>query len=174
MKIPPKYLAYGAVLTIGAVALAFHQIAPPSTAAAATPAASTAAVLATAAEAYAPLDAGLAPLADRLAQINARQSHAAAPRDVFAVNRPVWGLEADAPLVPEPQAWNSTTGLILTAVMPNQGEGVALINGKVVRRGDFLEGGYVVQAIKPNSVVLDLDGQTVTLSMQRPGVLGRP
>lgn len=173
MKVSPKYLAYGSVLAIGAIALALDSAFPPASAAASVGppvAESTANALASAAAAYsAPVDTGLAPLADRLAQLNERHAGAPAPeRDVFEIDRQAWGLQSEvqAPK-PEPSASPSTT-LRLTAIVSNGMEGRAVINGMLVGIGGYVAGGYRVERIGTQSVTLDLDGHTVTLRLENP------
>jgi hypothetical protein len=171
MKVQPKHLAYASVLGIAALALALDSAFPPASAAAAIepPAEqSAAAALASAAAAYsAPLDTGLAPLADRLAQINERSPADAAPRDVFDLNEQAFGLD-EATERPELAPITPTTEPRVTAILFNGGEGRAVINGTLVKVGDWVAGGYRVQEIRQRSVILDLDGRTVALQWQRP------
>lgn len=171
MKLTPKHMAYGSVLALAGIALLLDSAMPPSAAAAgeAPVAPATAAVLAEAAGVYTPLDTGLAPLADRLAGLNARLGDdRELGRDVFAMVPEAWGLvEAPAELAPPPPPANPTTSMRLTAIMANVGESVAVINGRIVRVGDVLDGGFRVDQIKPRSVVLERDGSTTTLSVER-------
>ncbi|GEM_PF-3626610 len=171
MKVTAKHLAYGSVLGVGAVALLLDSAFPPASAAAAYEAPvseATAIALASAVSAYAmPLDTGLAPLANHLAERN--QRHAVPvedTRDAFAFDGQAWGVEK----TPEPQddaiGTNTQSDLTLTAIMANDGVGVAVINGMMVRVGDHVRGGYRVASIKPRSVVLDLDGHTLVLGIR--------
>lgn len=168
MKVPPKYLAYGSVLAIGAIALALDSALPPASAAAtieAPVAESTAAALASAAAAYsAPLDTGLAPLADRLSQLNERSGPGEPQRDVFTINARAWGLE-EAPEALEPQqaGANPHANLRVSAIIVNTGEGRAVINGTLVKVGDWVAGGYLVTAIRQRAVELEFDGRTITV-----------
>lgn len=171
MKVTPKHLAYGSVLAVGGLALLLDSALPPASAAAAiepTAAGTAAEALANAANAYsAPLDSGLAPLADRLAQLNTRYvSDENAARDVFAIDGPAWGLQSAPKPTSTSLSVSPQSNLRLTAIMANDGVGVAVINGRMVRVGDFI-GGMWVQRISPRSVVLELEGRTQTLSVER-------
>jgi hypothetical protein len=171
MKVKPKHLAYASVLAIGAVALALDSAFPPASAAAAIeppPAQSTAAALASAAAAYdAPLDTGLAPLAERLAQLNQRAPQADAARDVFDLNERAFGLEEIAERPAAEPVGNPAAPLRVTAILVNSGQGRAVINGTLVKVGDWVAGGYRVAEIRQHAVLLDLDGRTVTLQWDR-------
>ncbi len=170
MKVTPKHLAYASILAVGGIALALDSAFPPASAGAAIEppvAESTAAALVSAADAYStPVDSGLAPLADRLHQLNQlRAAGGTPPRDAFAIDMAAWGLR-EAPK-PEPASLSASSdaNLSLTAIMANDGVGVAVINGVMVRVGDRVKGGYRVESIRPRSVVLDLDGHSITLTV---------
>lgn len=172
MKVTAKHLAYGSVLAVGAIALMLDSAFPPASAAAAYEAPvseATASALASAVSAYTmSLDTGLAPLADHLAERNAQFAiPAEETRDAFAFDHAAWGV-AKQPEPEDDQVFTgaSQTGLTLTAIMANDGVGVAVINGMMVRVGDHVRGGYRVMQIKPRSVVLDLDGHTETLAIR--------
>jgi hypothetical protein len=56
--------------------------------------------------------------------------------------------------------------MVLEGVIEDGRGGMAIINGTVVEVGKTI-GGYVVQKITPNRVVLEKDGQTTELSLKK-------
>ncbi|MEZ6234695.1 MAG: hypothetical protein R3B68_10950 [Phycisphaerales bacterium] len=168
MRITPKHMAYASVLGLGAVALALDSAFPPAGASAATPPPTIPVGVATpgaSPAAQARPDAGLAPLADRLAQMNAMYGTEGQPaRDVFAVDEQAWGIQTEL-VAPAPQPVADARNFNLMAIIVNRTESVAVVNGTMVSVGDFVAGtGYQVTDISPRRVMLERDGSTVVLS----------
>lgn len=170
MRITPKHMAYASVLGLGAVALALDSAFPPASASAAAPMAAVPSVeavaIASTARAPSRTDAGLAPLADRLAQMNALYAtEAQAARDVFAVDEQAWGMQTELVASAPQAAPIDARSFSLMAIIVNRTESVAVINGTMVNVGDFVAGtGYQVTAISSRRVQLERDGSTITLS----------
>lgn len=169
MRITPKHMAYASVLGLGAVALALDSAFPPAGASAATPPPAIPVGVATpgaSPAAQARPDAGLAPLADRLAQMNAMYGTEGEPaRDVFAVDEQAWGIQSDlvAP-APQPAAIDARS-FSLMAIILNRTESVAVVNGTMVSVGDFIAGtGYQVTNISSRRVTVERDGHTIQLT----------
>ncbi len=63
-------------------------------------------------------------------------------------------IAADAPSMPE-----------LSAVMPSNKGGGAVLNGKLVRVGGQVNGGFTLVEVRERSVILELDGRKYPLEM---------
>ena len=66
-------------------------------------------------------------------------------------------------LHPQQAGANPHANLRVSAIIVNTGEGRAVINGTLVKVGDWVSGGYLVTAIGQRSVKLDYDGHTITV-----------
>ncbi len=87
-------------------------------------------------------------------------------RDPFYRERPRVNNKQGYPSEMEIQETKEEIDFLLSAIIFKDGNGVAIINDRIVRRGDSLGDGVVVKRILSNKVVLREGKRTVVLRVQ--------